>query len=420
MTDGLSRPRPVGDQSAPGAGGEPFYLDAHTPLCFVVDREEAHRHYMSLTLQSHGIETTLYAKAYALREGLSRRTPDLIFLDVSFSSPDAIDSLRALEECSYRGPVQLMSAGGTGGAVKEHCQRSALRILPAVQKPADRAVIKRIVQEHKLDGAPSALERTSLDEALKNNWVEFWYQPKIDLRKKQLAGVELFARIRHPERGIILPGAFMEEAEERTLIELTELSLINALKVGLSFSKLGISFRLAVNVSMAALTKLQIPKIVREYRPQTANWPGLLLDVTEDQIAGDLALVRELGAQLDSCNIKLAIDDFGRGYLPLARLKEVTFTELKLDRSFVADCGTDKSHAAMCRSVIDLAHNFSATAVAVGVEKPADAHALFRMGCDLGQGYLFAQPMAQERFLVLLRQRAALTRTRPPPVAIPA
>lgn len=104
----------------------------------------------------------------------------------------------------------------------------------------------------------------------------------------------------------------------------------------------------------------------------------------------------------------------------MARLKDVTFAELKLDRSFVVDCGTDKSRAAICRSVIDLSHNFNATAVAVGVEKPADAHALFRMGCDLGQGYLFAQPMAQERFLVLLKQRATVARTQAPAAATQA
>jgi EAL domain-containing protein (putative c-di-GMP-specific phosphodiesterase class I) len=132
-----------------------------------------------------------------------------------------------------------------------------------------------------------------------------------------------------------------------------------------------------------------------------------------------VSLVRELSAELAQCSMQLAIDDFGRGFLPMARLKEVTFAELKLDRSFVVDCGTDKSRAAICRSVIDLAHNFNATAVGVGVEKPADAHALFRMGCDLGQGYLFAQPMAQERFMVLLRQRAAV-KSGNAPVAVPA
>ena len=71
-----------------------------------------------------------------------------------------------------------------------------------------------------------------------------------------------------------------------------------------------------------------------------------------------------------------------------------------------ADCAIDRGHAAICKSVIDLAHNFGAKAVGVGVEKPADANALMQMDCDLGQGYLFAQPMAEDRFLALLRQRA--------------
>jgi EAL domain-containing protein (putative c-di-GMP-specific phosphodiesterase class I) len=252
-----------------------------------------------------------------------------------------------------------------------------------------------------------------LEEALRNDWIEFWYQPKIDLRKKKLAGVEMFARVRHPQRGILLPGAFMEDASEKSLVDLTEKSLIHALKSGLNFSMLGIKFRFAINVSMHALAKVPITAIMRDFRPKSENWCGVILDVTEDQIASDLSLTREIATQLESCKIKLAIDDFGRGYLPLGRLRELSFAELKLERSFVTDCATDKGHAAICRSVIELAHNFDAKAVAVGVEKPADAHALFRMGCDLGQGYLFAQPMAQDRFLILLRQRAEMTRIRP-------
>jgi EAL domain-containing protein (putative c-di-GMP-specific phosphodiesterase class I) len=106
-------------------------------------------------------------------------------------------------------------------------------------------------------------------------------------------------------------------------------------------------------------------------------------------------------------NVKLAIDDFGRGYLSLARLKELPFAELKLDRTFVTDCGTDKVNAPLCKTVIDLAHNFGSHAVGVGIEKAADALALTSMGCDIGQGFLLGQPMPEDRFVSLLRQRAA-------------
>jgi EAL domain-containing protein (putative c-di-GMP-specific phosphodiesterase class I) len=88
------------------------------------------------------------------------------------------------------------------------------------------------------------------------------------------------------------------------------------------------------------------------------------------------------------------------------RLRELPFAELKLDRSFVTDCGTDKVNAPLCKTVIGLAHNFGAVAAAIGVKKASDAVALVSMGCDYGQGFLFGQPMPEERFASLLRQRA--------------
>jgi EAL domain-containing protein (putative c-di-GMP-specific phosphodiesterase class I) len=140
------------------------------------------------------------------------------------------------------------------------------------------------------------------------------------------------------------------------------------------------------------------------------KWPGLIIDVPEEQIITDLALAGELTKKLERLNVRLAIDDFGRGYSSLARLGELHFAELKLNRCFVADCGSDKVNAPLCKTVIDLAHNFGRTAVAMGIEKAADAVALVSMGCDFGQGFLLGQPMPEERFFSLLRQRAATQR----------
>jgi EAL domain-containing protein (putative c-di-GMP-specific phosphodiesterase class I) len=104
-------------------------------------------------------------------------------------------------------------------------------------------------------------------------------------------------------------------------------------------------------------------------------------------------------------NVKLAIDDFGKGYAALMKLKELPFAEMKLDRSFVVGVGTDKVHAPICKTVIDLAHSFGSLAVGIGLEHAADAMALLSMGCDLGQGFLLGQPMPEERFIGLLKQR---------------
>jgi EAL domain-containing protein (putative c-di-GMP-specific phosphodiesterase class I) len=198
----------------------------------------------------------------------------------------------------------------------------------------------------------------------------------------------------------------MPGADDASVLALAEQGVVAALKAGLSFATLGLNLRLSVNLPVSALVKLDVPAIVRAHRSHRDRWPGLIIDVTEEQIITDIALANDIAKRLASVNVKLAIDDFGRGYSSLMRLKELPFAEMKLDRAFVADCGTDKVNAPICKTVIDLAHNFGSVAVAIGIEKAADVQALLAMGCDYGQGFLLGQPMPEERFMSLLRQRA--------------
>jgi EAL domain-containing protein (putative c-di-GMP-specific phosphodiesterase class I) len=154
----------------------------------------------------------------------------------------------------------------------------------------------------------------------------------------------------------------------------------------------------AVNIPVNALVKIAVADIVQTYRPQFEKWPGLIIDVTEEQIVTDLARAAEITNNLRHLDVKLAIDDFGRDYSSLVWLKELPFAELKLDRALVTDCGTGKVNAPLCKTVIDLAHNFGSMAVAIGIEKASDALALVSMGCDYGQGFPLGQPMPEERF----------------------
>ena len=120
----------------------------------------------------------------------------------------------------------------------------------------------------------------------------------------------------------------------------------------------------------------------------------------------DLGLAQEIARRLQVSGIKIAIDDFGAGFSSLSSLRELPFAELKLDHSFVRDCATDRTNAAICQTAIDLAHRFGSAAVAEGIEAQADLQAIIGMGCDFGQGVLIAPPMPQQRFLELLMQRA--------------
>jgi EAL domain-containing protein (putative c-di-GMP-specific phosphodiesterase class I) len=382
---------------------------ARVPLSFIVDADESIRHFLSLILHGAGLDTEEFPDAPAFCRAVGERLPELVFLNIGLESAEAIECVVGLGKRGFFGFVQLMSSRGSAvlGHVKSIGDQHKLHMLAPLKKPFETGAILKILSELKLGHPPAVAARIDLDEALNNGWMEFWYQPKIDLRKKQLVGAESFARARHPQHGMLAPSAFMPGATESSLIKLSELAVTQALKSGLNFAKLGVNLRLAVNIPVNVLVKMSIPDIVQAYRPRHEKWPGLVIDVTEEQIVTNLALASDIAGQLKPLNVALAIDDFGRGYSSLARLKELPFAELKLARAFVTDCGSDKVNAPLCKTVIDLAHNFGSIAVAIGIEKASDALALVSMGCDYGQGFLLGQPMPEERFVSLLRQRAA-------------
>ena len=382
--------------------------EARAPLCFVIDTDPSIRQFLSLVLHGAGIDTEGFADSHAMRPALDKRTPNLVFLNIALDSAEAIECVATLGRGGYRGHVQLMS--GRGAAVLAHVksigEQHHLQMLPVLKKPFETNAILKILQGLKLGDPPALAGRIDLDEALKKKWIEFWYQPKIDLRKKQLVGVEAFARARHPTNGVLLPTAFMPGARESSVIALSELALAQSLSANGKFAQLGVNLRLAVNIPVDVLVKVAIPDIVRTYQPKFEKWPGMIIDIPEDQIISELALANDISQKLQHLDVRLAVDDFGRGYSSFARQKTLPFAELKLDRAFVTEAGTDRINAPLCKTAIDMAHNFGAIAVAIGIEKASAAVALVSMGCDYGQGFLLGQPMPEERFISLLRQRA--------------
>ena len=166
---------------------------------------------------------------------------------------------------------------------------------------------------------------------MRNNWLEIWYQPKIDLKRKCLAGAEALARIRHPQEGMLWPESFLPGIDEASLTQLTEHALLTTLRNWATFDDAGFNLHLAINVPANALLKLPIADIVDENRPKSDHWPGLILEVTEDQIVRDIALAKEIADELKVSGITIAIDDFGAGYSSFHSLRELPFAELKLN-----------------------------------------------------------------------------------------
>jgi EAL domain-containing protein (putative c-di-GMP-specific phosphodiesterase class I)/ActR/RegA family two-component response regulator len=377
-----------------------------SPYAFVVDDEDGICKLITMTLATMGVEAEKFHKAQDAVAALDGRLPAIIFLDVALQGSDAVDVIRGLGEKGYGGIVQLMSGSNVNlmEDVRRVGARHGLNMGPPLSKPFRAEAIRQIVNSAHLAKRP--LSVVDLDEALANNWLELWYQPKIDLRNKTLAGAEGLIRCRHPVQGLLSPDSFLPGASERSHSKLTEHVIITALRDWDEIARTGANLHVAVNTSIGSLANLQLPSLIREHRPKSDKWPGLILEITESEVVKDVALMHEISTQLRIYGITFAIDDFGEGFSSFARLRELPFAELKLDRSFVKNCGTDKRNAGICETIINLAHHFGALAVAEGLENTADLQAVHRMGCDMGQGFVLARPMPKSNLIALLRQRA--------------
>src|SRR4029079_7744541 len=138
----------------------------------------------------------------------------------------------------------------------------------------------------------------------------------------------------------------------------------------------GFNWQLAITVPARALSKLPIVQLVTENRPTVSHWPGLILEISEDQVVRDIDMAKQVAPGLKAAGVTIAIDDFGAGYSSFSSLRALQFAELKVDSSFVKDCATDANNAAICQTAIDLAHRFGSVAVAGGIESMADLQAL--------------------------------------------
>ena len=388
------------------------------PLCFVVDDEPGVRQLIATVLKSTGLAVEEFGGAAGLMNGLARHHPKLIFLDISLEKSDAVEAVQGLSKLKYSGAIQLMSGrhGQLLDDVGKIGERNGLKMLPALLKPFDIAAIRKIILDsfghvqspvHSIV-APRKSPHIGIDHALKNGWMKIWYQPKINLKEKLLVGCEALVRIEHPEHGIILPGAFIPGANRESMTRLTEHVLLTVLRDTKEFANAGVSVRPAVNVPADVLLNFPLAALVRENRPKGDAWKGLIVEVTEDQIVQEIDRAQDIATQLRIYDISLSIDDFGAGYSSIARLKHFPFTELKLDMSFVKHCAKNPQNAAICKTVIDLAHSFGAVAVAEGLEFADDLRAIIEMGCDLGQGFLLATAMPIDRFISTLDRRKAL------------
>ena len=236
----------------------------------------------------------------------------------------------------------------------------------------------------------------ALRHGLTNQEFELFYQPQVDIGSGQLAGLEALIRWHRPGVGLVRPEVFIGAAEETGIIRnIGEWAIREAAAQAARWSGEGLNVvPLSVNVSARQCSDMAIVETIREALANSCLDPRMLkVELTESTAMHDPERVAELLRRIDALGVGISVDDFGTGYSSLSLLKRFPISELKIDKSFVGDIAGDNDDAAIVRGTIALAHGLGMKVVAEGVETEPQLGFLARHGCNLAQGYLFAQPL---------------------------
>ena len=300
-------------------------------------------------------------------------------------------------------PVALRATAGVA-VVPDHGQdpQTLLRRADEALDSAKRA--DHTVQLYRPTHGRTAVGRlgllNDLAAALETEELFLEYQPQVAMGDGRPMGAEALIRWRHPEVGLVPPGAFMPLAEQTDLIgPLTERVLADALDQAAVWKQAGRNLSVAVNVSVRNLEHPGFPDLVERQLSRTGVAPAeLLLEITENTTALERTTVRSGIHLLRELGTSVAIDDFGTGYSSIVALRELPFDQIKLDRQFVHRMADDARDALIVRAIIQLANALAVETVAEGVEDELVATLLRDLGCQQAQGFLFAQPMGADDF----------------------
>jgi len=242
---------------------------------------------------------------------------------------------------------------------------------------------------------------THLRQALKRGELEVYYQPQIDLFEGTVSGAEALVRWRHPEIGLVSPIRFIPLAEESGIIcQLGEFVLREACRQAKTWLDQGFPLkRIAVNVSGQQLLDADLAELVSQALVETGLEPHYLeIEITETIVMQQTEKTLNTLQALRALGVNLAVDDFGTGYSSLGYLKQLPVHRLKIDRSFVMDVPHDHNDEAIIRAIAAMTRSLQLELVAEGVETAAQHAFLAAEGCQMGQGYLFGEPVPSSKF----------------------
>ncbi|RLP53184.1 MAG: EAL domain-containing protein [Ketobacter sp.] len=252
-------------------------------------------------------------------------------------------------------------------------------------------------------------------DALEQDHVELHYQPQWYMQKKEIS-VEALVRIRDSEAGLLLPGEFIDVAEDTGLIlDVGEWVVRQACEQMAAWRQQQLPVRrVSVNVSGRQLARADFVSVVQSaVEDFELQYDDLELEVTETILIGDAdSAVKKLG-ELSALGVTIAIDDFGTGYSSLSYLHTLPFDLLKIDQNFVADLDSNPISSAITRTIIDLAKSFNKEVMAEGVETQQQLLQLQELECDAVQGFFVSRPLTSVQVTSFVRDFDPLQESKP-------
>ncbi|CAG9179903.1 Sensor histidine kinase RcsC [Cupriavidus laharis] len=330
----------------------------------------------------------------------------LVIADLQMPEMDGIEFLRHLSVTGYTGAVLLIS--GEGQRILQTAEQLAnlhgLQVIGCLPKPVTKASLEKTLRDRKLGPiwrppkmAAPQFAAADLEAAIDESEIVAYYQPKIALADGALVGVEALARWRHPHGGILPASQFINAVEIHGHARLLDKSMLNqVLLQAKCWQDADFDLPIALNVQMESLGTFGfLDELEHATAVSGVDISCLTIELTESQIMASPVISLEILARLRLMGVNLSIDDFGTGHSTLTKLRDIPFSEMKLDRSFVHGAGHEGKAVsqAIVESTVSLAHRLGLRIVAEGVENRADWDYVAEIGCDVAQGFFVAKPM---------------------------
>lgn len=307
---------------------------------------------------------------------------------------------KSLEEPFVVDGVHILVEASVGIALyPDHCDSTEvlMRRADVAMYSAKKAGSGHCIYDAKRDkhSPRSLMLMGELRQAIERNELNLHYQPKIDIRKNRVIGVEALIRWKHKVYGYIPPDEFIMSAERTGLIKPLSLWVLNvAHRQAVAWHKEGRRLSIAFNLSARNLVDSCLLDAISKAISASGLPPGRLeVEVTESVFMEDFQTVFDAFSRLRAIGIRVSIDDFGTGYSSLAYLKRLPVDTIKVDKTFVMNMCGNQNDSVIVRSTIDLAHNLGLNVVAEGVETAEILDNLSALDCDEVQGYHMCRPV---------------------------